>query len=68
MKIAVLFFLFAPASAVAGTVARFSALPGSSVAPIRLQAPAMIGAPSLMSLTAPALTPSLALTAPALLA
>jgi hypothetical protein len=68
MKSAVLMFLLAPATVFAGTVARFSGLPGAVIAPIQLQAPAMTGAPSLQSLTAPALSPSLALMAPALAA
>ncbi len=69
MKSAVLMFLLSPASAFAQSVARPVVLPGAFVAPIRLQAPAMMtGAPSLMSLTAPALSPSLSLSAPALLA
>ncbi|MDD5304919.1 MAG: hypothetical protein PHS14_17620 [Elusimicrobia bacterium] len=68
MKSAVLIFLLAPASAFAGTVARFGGLPGAVVAPIQLQAPVMNGAPSLMSLTAPALSPSLSLSAPTLAA
>lgn len=68
MKSAVLLVLFAPVSAFAQTLARPGALTGSAVAPIRLQSPAVSGAPSLMSLTAPALTPSLSLSAPALLA
>ncbi len=66
MKSAVLLVLFAPVSVFAQIVARPGALPGSAVAPIRLQSPAMSGAPSLMSLSAPALTPSLSLSAPAL--
>lgn len=68
MKSAVLLVLFAPLSVFAQTVARPGALPGSAVAPIRLQSPAMSGAPSLMPLTAPALTPGLSLSAPALVA
>lgn len=68
MKSAVLLMLFAPVSVFAQTLARPGALPGSAVAPIRLQSPVMTGAPSLMSLSAPALTPSLSLAAPALLA
>lgn len=68
MKSAVLLVLFAPMSVFAQVVARPGALPGSAVAPIRLQSPAMSGAPALMSLTAPALTPSLSLSAPALIA
>ncbi len=68
MKRAVLLVLFAPISVLAQTLARPGAMPGSYVAPIRVQSTVMSGAPSLMSLTAPALAPSLSLTAPALLA
>lgn len=68
MKSAVLLVLFAPMSVFAQIVARPGALPGTAAAPIRLQSPAMSAAPSLMSLTAPALTPSLSLSAPALIA
>lgn len=57
MKNAVLMLLLAP-SAFAGTVARFSALPASIVAPIQLVAPSFTGAPSL----APTMAPSLGLT------
>lgn len=67
MKSAVLVLLLTPTFVFAGTVARFSALPASVIGPIQLQVPGMTGAPSLMSLTAPALSPSLALSAPALL-
>jgi hypothetical protein len=65
MKSAVLLVLFAPVSVFAQTLARPGAIPNTAVAPIRLQSPVMGGAPSLLSLTAPALTPSLSLTAPA---
>jgi hypothetical protein len=68
MKTAVLIVLLAASSAYAGTVARFSGLPGAVIAPIQLQVPAMTGAPSLTALTAPALSPSLSLSAPALAA
>jgi len=64
MKSAVLILLLAP-SAFAGVV-RFAAPTGNVASPILLQMPAMTGAPSLMNLTAPALTPGLALAAPAL--
>ncbi len=68
MKSAVLILLLAPSFVFAGTVARFSALPASAIGPIRLQVPGMTGAPSLMSLAAPTLSPSLALSAPSLVA
>lgn len=68
MKSAVLLVLFAPVSVLAQTLARPGAMPGSYVAPIRVQSAVMSGAPALMSLSGPALAPSLSLTAPALLA
>lgn len=68
MKSALLLVLFAPVSVLAQTIVRPGAIPGVSVAPIRVQSTMMSGAPSLMSLTAPALAPGLSLTAPALLA
>ncbi|MDP3541294.1 MAG: hypothetical protein Q8T11_02360 [Elusimicrobiota bacterium] len=68
MKSAVLLVLFAPVSVLAQTLARPGAMPGSYAAPIRVQSAVMNGAPSLMTLSAPALTPGLSLSAPALLA
>lgn len=65
MKNAVLMLLLAP-SAFAGTVARFSALPASVVAPIQLVAPSFTGAPSLAPTIAPSLGLNPALTAPTL--
>lgn len=67
MKSAVLFFLFAPVSVLAGTVARIGALPGGFAgSPILLQVPAMNGAPTLRTDSALALTPTLSLAAPSL--
>ncbi|MCR4295237.1 MAG: hypothetical protein NUW21_06860 [Elusimicrobia bacterium] len=68
MKSAVLLVLFAPVSVLAQTLARPGAVPGAYVAPIRVQSAVMSGAPSLMSLSAPALAPGLSLAAPTLLA
>lgn len=68
MKSAALLVLFAPVSVFAQTVVRPGAVAGVSVAPIRVQSTVLNGAPSLMSLSAPALAPGLSLTAPALLA
>ena len=65
MKNAVLMLLLAP-SAFAGTVARFSALPASVVAPIQLVAPSFTGAPSLAPTIAPSLGLNPALSAPSL--
>ena len=67
MKSAALLVLLAPA-AFAVTVARIAPVSGVFVAPILMPSPAMTGAPALMSLTAPALTPGLSLSAPALAA
>jgi hypothetical protein len=66
MKSAVLIFLLSPAASFAGVVSVAVPGGGSLAAPILLQGPAMTGAPSLQSLTAPSLSPSLSLSAPAL--
>jgi hypothetical protein len=65
MKTAVLIFFLAP-SAFSQTVARFSGMPASVVAPIQLQAPSMSGLPTPSLQAGPALSMSPALLAPSL--